>query len=334
MKRGRSAGASMAASRAGQSKLSRGKEKEERICDAITKLFEKRHQTMMKAIVDTMYEEKKMYKSFRKEYEVQINELEREKVKLLKRTKKKKKNKAIVGNLMQRMKLMSLIVFKTQNFFREKYFENDHYRMVKLLDLQTGRASTIGTNSFGKAKKANVASMLQDVSALEQKRKYEEQAKAKAPAEVSFSNSKFIRAVADFLESPFKEDKRFALQFLAGVTRDRVEECEELLNKLFMKNVFTVIVAPRGSDEANRHTAFDILCNMIQSAKQRKRLCDEDCLIRVFEKLNYCVDSKEPNDVRILEKLSHLATLISFHTDMDAQITKIRLLNFVIKISD
>ena len=135
MNRSKRAGASaMGRSMAGQSTRARGKEKEERICEQITKLFDRRHQTMMKAIVETMYEEKKLYKAFRKEYEVQINELEREKVKLLKRTKKKKKNKAIVGNLIQRMKLMSLIVFKTQNFFCEKYFENEHYRMVKLFD--------------------------------------------------------------------------------------------------------------------------------------------------------------------------------------------------------
>lgn len=45
-------------------------------------------------------------------------------------------------------------------------------------------------------------------------------------------------------------------------------------------------------------------------------------------------DSKDPSDMDILEKLSWLATLISFHEDMFDQIIKINLLQFVIKISN
>ena len=83
-----------------------------------------------------------------------------------------------------------------------------------------------------------------------------------------FTSNRYIRTLQDFLESPFKDDRKFALNYLATLTRDRIFECEDLLNKLFLKNIFPVIVGPKGTtDEVNRHKAFDIMCNMIQAEK-------------------------------------------------------------------
>ena len=149
----------------------------------------------------------------------------------------------------------------------------------------------------------------------------------------SFSSNRYIRALQDFLESPFKDDRKFALHYLANLTRDRIHECEPLLDKLFYRYIFGFIVGPKGADEGNRHRAFDIMCNMIQSEKQRARLGQEDCLGRVFEKLASTSDSKDAQDLNILKKLSWLATLISFHKDMYHHIKRIGLLQFVIKIS-
>lgn len=95
----------------------------------------------------------------------------------------------------------------------------------------------------------------------------------------AFAGNKYIRAVQDFLESPFKDDKKFALGYLAVLSRDRISDCEELLNKIFMRSVFNVILGPKkGTDEeVNRHKAFEILCNMIHSENLRHKLAQEDC---------------------------------------------------------
>lgn len=135
------------------------------------------------------------------------------------------------------------------------------------------------------------------------------------------------------MNSPFKEDKKFALQYLAVLSRDRIYDCEDLLNKAFFNAVFNVVIGPKNTDEVNRHKAFEIMCNMIHSENLRHKLASEDCFLRVFEKLLYVTDSKETSDIRILEKLSWLATLIGYYEDMYDHIKRINLVQFVIKIS-
>mmetsp|Transcript_17153 Transcript_17153/g.26519 ORF Transcript_17153/g.26519 Transcript_17153/m.26519 type:complete len:94 (+) Transcript_17153:755-1036(+) len=50
--------------------------------------------------------------------------------------------------------------------------------------------------------------------------------------------------------------------------------------------------------------------------------------------MSHVADSKDNTDIRILEKLSWLATLISFQQDMFDHIIRLNLLQFVLKISD
>lgn len=89
-------------------------------------------------------------------------------------------------------------------------------------------------------------------------------------------------------------------------------------------------------DEQNRNFAFEIMCNMIYSEKQRHKLAKEDKLSMVFEQMasQKLTESTAKSDLRILEKLSQLVTLISYHQDMFDHIIKLNLLTFVIKISN
>lgn len=49
-------------SRAATKTLARGKEKEERICERISELFLNREKAMLASVVQTMFEDKKIYK--------------------------------------------------------------------------------------------------------------------------------------------------------------------------------------------------------------------------------------------------------------------------------
>jgi hypothetical protein len=86
-------------------------------------------------------------------------------------------------------------------------------------------------------------------------------------------------------------------------------------------------------DELNRHKSFEVLCNIVASPSLRKILSDK-YLKAVFEKLLPVADSKDIQDIRMLEKLSQLMTLISFYQDMFQDIVKLNLLAFIVKISD
>ena len=45
-----------------------------------------------------------------------------------------------------------------------------------------------------------------------------------------YNQKSFVQQLAKFLESPFKEDRKFVTQFLARLTRDKIDECEDCLN--------------------------------------------------------------------------------------------------------
>jgi hypothetical protein len=66
-----------------------------------------------------------------------------------------------------------------------------------------------------------------------------------------------------FIDSPFKEDKKFAVEYLAKLTRDRINECEDAVNSLFYDKIFNLLINTK--DEWNRHISFSILSNMISS---------------------------------------------------------------------
>ena len=76
---------------------------------------------------------------------------------------------------------------------------------------------------------------------------------------------------------------------MSKLTRDRISDCEDLLDMLFYDKIFKLIVNESDPkemqtiDEINRNNAFEILCNMIDSEKQRHKLAREDKLKQVFD---------------------------------------------------
>ena len=98
-----------------------------------------------------------------------------------------------------------------------------------------------------------------------------------------YSSKKFIQQIQKFFDSPFKDDKRFGVQYLAGLTRDRIDECEEIINSLFYDKIFNMMLNTK--DDYIRHTAFQILSNIVSSTKQREKLANQHYFSRVFEKI-------------------------------------------------
>jgi hypothetical protein len=86
------------------------------------------------------------------------------------------------------------------------------------------------------------------------------------------ANKKFIQQLKKFFDSPFKNDKTYAILYMSQLTRDKLNESEEAINALFYDSIFNVII--NSKDPVNRSRAFDVLCNMVQSDTQRKKLAE------------------------------------------------------------
>ena len=79
-----------------------------------------------------------MYKKNRKEFDSKMQDLEKEKSKIQRRRKnKKEKMKALKANTIERLKIVCAAIRLTFQFYKTNYFESDHYRHIKLLEIQT-----------------------------------------------------------------------------------------------------------------------------------------------------------------------------------------------------
>ena len=119
---------------------------------------------------------------------------------------------------------------------------------------------------------------------------------------------------------------------MAIFTRDNLEEANDAVNKLFYDTIFNILMTSK--DEMNKHRAFEIMTNMLDSEFHRKQLIKEECFSRLLEKTYPLADSKDTADLRIIEKLSWLVCQISSHKDMYDLIIREKILPFIIKISD
>ena len=71
---------------------------------------------------------------------------------------------------------------------------------------------------------------------------------------------------------------------MSKVTRDRINDCEEMVDSIFYDKVFNLTIHSKDLD--NRLCAFDILCNIMESEKHRNKLQKGDYFREVFEKMN------------------------------------------------
>ena len=261
--------------------------KEELIAKKITEIFRDKDQRMIRTIEQTIYDDKlKVYKHKRAHFEEELGDLEKERVKIIKRKKNKKERiKALRINARQQMCFLVRALCDTVNHYKILYFENDFYRLKRLLDMQ----------------------------------KIEKNDAAKKKTTQELLNNLF--------HSPFKDDKRFMIRYLAIETRDRLEESKYLVDALFFDKIYKLML--NSSDEQNTLQAYDIMCNLMMNADYRAKIRDQNYMRQIYESIDL-----NKIDERKLEKISHMTTLIAYHSDMLPRIIECKLLLFIIKLVD
>ena len=66
------------------------------------------------------------------------------------------------------------------------------------------------------------------------------------------------------------------------LTRDDLDRADEAVNKLFYDTIFNLLM--NSKDEMNKHRAFEIMTNMLDSTHHRKQMVKEECFSRLLEK--------------------------------------------------
>ena len=93
---------------------------------------------MIRTIEVTIVEDRlRIYKLKRAEYEEELNELEQDRKRIIKRKKNKKERmKLLKANTRQQVLYIAKALNSTVIYYKQYYFENDYYRFKKLLDVQ------------------------------------------------------------------------------------------------------------------------------------------------------------------------------------------------------
>ena len=134
------------------------------------------------------------------------------------------------------------------------------------------------------------------------------------------------------MKSPFKDDIKFGVHYMMILTRDKLPDAEDAINKIFYDAMFNILLSSK--DETNKHRAFETISNIVDSEVQRHKLVKEGCFRELFERMQAVADSKDKEDQRILEKLAVLLTKISFHQDLYQLVINQKLMGFILKICD
>ena len=115
--------------------------KEFAITKKIRELFLEREIRMDNSIRKTIFDDDlKIYKMFRKEQEHNIYEIDRDRIKISRRKKNKRETKKLLRlNTKEKLMMICNILKKTFHYYKNLYFESDHYRLMKLKDIQTGQ---------------------------------------------------------------------------------------------------------------------------------------------------------------------------------------------------
>ena len=65
---------------------------------------------------------------------------------------------------------------------------------------------------------------------------------------------------------------------------------EEIINKLYFDQIFNFIIHTEDIEDPKICSSFDILINLMDSINSRKKLADENYILRVFEKMEKHID--------------------------------------------
>ena len=117
------------------------------------------------------------------------------------------------------------------------------------------------------------------------------------------------------------------IKYLAIETRDRLNESKHLIDSLFFDKIFKLMLT--SSDESNTLQAYDIICNLMMNDDYRAKMREGGYIRQIYESVNL-----EKIEEKKLEKVSHMTTLLAFHTDMLQRILDVKLLPFIIKLVD
>lgn len=112
--------------------------KEETLSKNINEIFKKKENKMTEKIAEAMFENgHAVYNQFRLEFAEKITELETERGKILKKGKKKTKErtKLLLENNQLRLFYMASAVNNTVRHFKKLYYADDVYRVGKILEL-------------------------------------------------------------------------------------------------------------------------------------------------------------------------------------------------------
>lgn len=118
----------------------------------------------------------------------------------------------------------------------------------------------------------------------------------------------------------------FVVKYMAQLTRDRLSESTHAVEALFFDKIFNILFE---SDETSRLLIFDIICNLIGSESQRKRLASQGYFKQIYTNLRI-----SEVEEKTLTKMAWMTALICFHSDMIEQIFALKLLQFMLKLSD
>jgi len=91
---------------------------------------------MIRTIEQALYDDPgSVYKKCRHEYQPRIEELEKERAKILRKKKnKKEKRRLLMQNSKAKLRYLALSLNNAVKYYKQIYYENDYYRQKKLLE--------------------------------------------------------------------------------------------------------------------------------------------------------------------------------------------------------
>ena len=111
---------------------------------AITKkikdVFKQRIYNQDSSICETIYNDNlRIYHFYRKQYDIPLTELEKERTRIL-RLKKSRKQicKRLKNNTREKLLVLCMVLKKTYQHYQNRYYESDHFRLKKLYDIKDG----------------------------------------------------------------------------------------------------------------------------------------------------------------------------------------------------
>ena len=248
-----------------------------------------RETKMIRTIEETIYEDNlKVYKHQRNYYEDELKDLETDRRKIMKRKKIKRAEKAKL--LLNNSRGILLYVVRALKYTVQ------HYKFQYFED------------DYYRIKR---------VIELEALCKTEAQ-KKKSVSE-TFNN---------FLFSPFKDDRLFALKSLVLFSRDEIDDKWKLIESLFFDKIFKMYIMDR-IDTVQNHVALELMFNMLAYEPFRLRLTKEHYIVSLFDTVSLLTIK-----TKRLEKICKIILSLCEHKDVVDIVFRLNLTTMLTQLMD